>query len=88
MAGDENHRLKHLLKENNAILERKVQEIEQVMLRRDREKDELEGRIREAVERARQADARAQEEERLRKAVEETKAPLDSLKRKRMHMPT
>lgn len=45
LAAEENDRLRHTLQENNRILEAKVQEIQNCLESRDRDKQELQDRI-------------------------------------------
>ena len=86
LAAGENQRLKDRLKENNMILEQKVQEIEQCLVSRDKDKHQLEGRLRELQGRLREAEERALEADRQRRALEEQrKKEPDSLKCKRTH---
>lgn len=88
LAAGENQRLRHRLKENNMILDQKVQEIEQCLASGDRDKRLLESRIRELEVKVRDAEKRAEEAERGKKTLEEQrKNEPDSLKRKRTHPP-
>ena len=76
LAADENERLQQRLKENNLILEEKVQEIQQCLESRERDRQELQARIGHL-------EGRLREEERQREAVEKAQRE-ESAQRKSM----
>ena len=68
LAADENNRLRGRLKENNTILEKKVQEIQRCLQSRDRNKETI-SRLQTQLEQAQREAAERREEAQQRKSM-------------------